>query len=140
MSSLFTTDDYICAPAIITYDDDDKLINVVMNFGSKGTCTFKTDNTLSGNLHPFSGQIFYNSLDNALPGASIRYSLRTGGRYAIVIMGAPDHPTSGMVVAYSDRIVSKTFNEGEGDWSIAQPKSLNPPRVFRRPASFDSGY
>jgi hypothetical protein len=44
------------------------------------------------------------------------------------------------VVAYSDRIVSKTFNEGEGDWSIAQPKSLNPPRVFRRPASFDSGY
>ncbi|CAE6342545.1 unnamed protein product [Rhizoctonia solani] len=135
MSSIFTTTDYTCAPATITYDDDDNLINVVMNLGSKGTCTFKTDNNPSGSLHPFAGQIFYNSLDDVLPGTPIRYNLRTGGKYAVVTMGDPDQPTSGMAVAYSDRIISKKFNEGEGDWTVSQSKTSDAPRIFRRPPS-----
>ncbi|ELU35801.1 hypothetical protein AG1IA_10169 [Rhizoctonia solani AG-1 IA] len=99
MSSIFTTDNYFCAPATITYDDDDNLINVVMNFGSRGTCTFKTDNDPGGDLHPFAGQIFYSNFDYMLIGSSIHYSLRTGGKYAIVTIGNPDQTTAGTVSA-----------------------------------------
>ncbi|CAE6342564.1 unnamed protein product [Rhizoctonia solani] len=112
MSAIFTISDYTCAPATITYDDDDNLINVVMNLGSKGTYTYKTDNNPSGNLHPFAGQIFYNDIDTVSP-----------GDYA---------------VAYNDRIVAKKSNEGDGDWSISQRKTE--PRRPKAPASSAGDY
>ncbi|CAE6342581.1 unnamed protein product [Rhizoctonia solani] len=138
MSSIFTISGYTCAPATITYDDDDNLINVVMNLGSKGTYTYKTDNNPSGSLHPFAGQIFYNDIDTVSPGDYVRYSLRTGGKYAVVTIGDSDQPTTAVAVAYNDRIVAKKSNEGDGDWSIAQPKTER--RLPKAPASSAGDY
>ncbi|ELU35809.1 hypothetical protein AG1IA_10161 [Rhizoctonia solani AG-1 IA] len=121
MSSIFAIAGYTCAPATITYDDDDNLINVVMNLGPKGTYTYKTDNIPSGNLHPFAGQIFYNDLATLDTTQGVGYKLRTGGKYAVVTIGDEDQPTT--VAAYNERIVGKKSNEGEGDWTLAQVKA-----------------
>ncbi|KAJ1305679.1 hypothetical protein OPQ81_010417 [Rhizoctonia solani] len=101
MSSIFTLPDYTCAPATITYDDDDQLIDVVMNLGSKGTYTFKTDLNPSGNLHPFAGQIFYRDLKSLVEGAETHYELRTGGKYAVVTLGDQEQPNTAAVSAHS---------------------------------------
>ncbi|CAE6430440.1 unnamed protein product [Rhizoctonia solani] len=130
MSTIFNISDYTCAPATITYDDDDHLIDVVMNLGAKGTYTFKTDTNPSGNLHPFAAQIFYSHLEDLSEGVSIRYELRTGGKYAVVTVGDLDRPTSAVVVSYNERITPKKFDEGEGDWTLAHSKTG--PRVSRR--------
>ncbi|CAE6394594.1 unnamed protein product [Rhizoctonia solani] len=135
MSTIFNVADYTCAPATITYDDDDHLIDVVMNLGSKGTYTFKTDINPSGNLHPFAAQIFYDHLDELAEGVLTRYELRTGGKYAVVTIGDPGKPTTAVVVSYNERITPKKFDEGEGDWTLARSKTTPVPRVSRRPPS-----
>ncbi|CAE6473411.1 unnamed protein product [Rhizoctonia solani] len=106
-----------------------------MHFGSKGTCTFKTDNNPTGNLHPFAGQIFYSNIDDVVPGAPIHYSLRTGGKYAVVTMGDSDRPISAVAVAYNAGILSKKFDEGDVNWTImmAQPMPSGTPRALRIP-------
>ncbi|CAE6532463.1 unnamed protein product [Rhizoctonia solani] len=139
MSSIFTLPDYTCAPATLTYDDDDQLIDVVMNLGSKGTYTFKTDLNPSGNLHPFAGQIFYKDLKSLVEGAETQYELRTGGKYAVVTLGDQEQPNTAVMVSYNERIAAKKFNEGVGDWTIAQPKSSSP-RIARGPPSTTGEY
>ncbi|CUA71811.1 hypothetical protein RSOLAG22IIIB_09869 [Rhizoctonia solani] len=143
MASIFNIANFTCAPATITYDDDDHLITVVMNLGSNGTCTYKTDVTPSGNLHPFAGQVFYKDLKAMVEGADTRYELRTGGKYAVVTLGDEEQPNTAVVVSYNERITPKKFDEGEGDWTIAQPKSRSAaPRVpgIRGPPSTSGEY
>ncbi|CCO31460.1 hypothetical protein BN14_05502 [Rhizoctonia solani AG-1 IB] len=138
MSSIFNIADYTCAPVTITYDDDDNLINVVMNVGAKGTYTYKTDHIPSGNLHPFAGQIFYTDIDSLTPTDGIGYQLRTGGKYAVVTIGDSDQPATAVIVAHNERIVGKKSNEGEGDWTIAQPRTER--RVPKPPPSSSGDY
>ncbi|EUC62902.1 hypothetical protein RSOL_461610 [Rhizoctonia solani AG-3 Rhs1AP] len=143
MSSIFNIGNFTSAPATIIYDDDDHLIDVVMNLGSKGTYTFKTDIDPSGNLHPFAGQVFYKDLKAMVEGAETRYQLRTGGRYAVVTLGDQEQPNTAVVVSYNERIRPKKFDEGEGDWTLAQPKTrTSSPRVplGRRPSSTAGEY
>ncbi|CAE6473423.1 unnamed protein product [Rhizoctonia solani] len=137
MATIFTTTGYTCAPATLTYDDDDRLINVVMNRGTKGTYTFKTDHNPSGNLHPFAGQIFCNDIDN-LPTEDVDYKLCTGGKYAVVTIGDPEQPTTAVVVAHNERIIPKKYNEGRGEWSIAHAKPE--PRRHKGPPSSAGDY
>ncbi|CAE7197314.1 unnamed protein product [Rhizoctonia solani] len=120
MTAIFSTTSYTCTPATITYDDDDRLITIVMTLGSKGTCTFKTDNTPNGN-----------NVDDTVSGAAIHYRLRTGGQYAIVTMG---DPTSAVAVAYNGRIRSRKFDEGDLDWTMARSRVPDIPSTFRSPA------
>ncbi|KDN33267.1 hypothetical protein RSAG8_13643, partial [Rhizoctonia solani AG-8 WAC10335] len=138
MSSIFNIANFTCAPATLTYDDDDHLIDVVMNLGSKGTYTFKTDINPSGNLHPFAGQVFYKDLNGLVEGSATHYELRTGGKYAVVTMGDQEQPTTAVVVSYNERITPKKFDEGEGDWTLAQPKTS--PRAARPPPSTTGEY
>ncbi|CAE6463801.1 hypothetical protein RSOLAG22IIIB_13090 [Rhizoctonia solani] len=141
MATIFNIANFTCAPATITYDDDDHLIDVVMNLGSKGTYTYKTDINPSGNLHPFAGQIFYTQLNDLAEEVPIPYELRTGGKYAVVTIGSSDRPTSAVVVSYNERITSKKFDEGEGDWTLARSKTgPTPSRPSRGPPSSAGEY
>ncbi|CAE7138831.1 unnamed protein product [Rhizoctonia solani] len=122
MSSIFDMYDYTSAPATITYDDDDKLIDVVLTLGTRGTYTFKIDDNPSGNLNPYAGQVFYKHLDALVERADTSYELRTGGKYAVVTLGDEELPSTAVVVAYSDRIVPKRSDTGTGDWTVAHSK------------------
>ncbi|CAE6394584.1 unnamed protein product [Rhizoctonia solani] len=143
MSSIFSIGNFTSAPATITYDDDDHLIDVVLSLGPKGTYTFKTDINPSGNLHPFAGQVFYKDLKSMVEGATTQYQLRSGGKYAVVTLGDQEQPDTAVVVSYNERITPKRFDEGEGDWTLAQPRTrISSPRVpaGRRPPSTTGEY
>ncbi|CAE7138828.1 unnamed protein product [Rhizoctonia solani] len=138
MSSIFDIYNYTSAPATITYDDDDNLIDVVMTLGNRGTYTFKTDLNPSGRLHPFAGQVFYNDLKGLVERADTDYELRTGGKYAVVTLGDVEQPNTAVVVSYNERIESKKYDKGTGDWTIARSK-IEPSRRRDWRSSYSSG-
>ncbi|CAE7213462.1 unnamed protein product [Rhizoctonia solani] len=133
MASIFKIYNWISAPATITYDDDDNLIDVVANLGSEGTFTFKNDVNPSGNLHPFAGQIFYTDLEKIQLAKDTPFELRTGGKYAVVTFGEPKKESEAVVVSYNERIVSKKYDAGVGDWTFARPKGPRERETDTRP-------
>ncbi|CAE6511271.1 unnamed protein product [Rhizoctonia solani] len=143
MSNIFQIYHWTSAPATITYDDDDNLIDVVLNLGTRGTYTYKTDLNPSGNLHPFAGQVFYERLDALVERAETHYELRTGGNYAVVTLGDSEQPSTAVVVSHNARITPKKFDQGGGDWTLARSK-VTPSKRDRfafqpQSLSFESG-